>query len=143
MLPQLLDFGLSNSIIRYTPLDKGRGYVSTVFMFKALIALTASIILYIFSNQIAIILARSYIAPMLRILAIYVFSFIIMKTTRQILIGTGEYRRATIIDILRNMLRILTSIALILAGLGIYGAIWGFAIASIVTMIYSLSLIHI
>ena len=141
ILPGLLDFGLSTALIRFTPLDNGRGYISTALTFRTSTALIAATTLYAFSDYMATLLARPYVAPMIRVLSIYVFGFMLVEALRSVLVGAGEYGKVAFIDILRNVLRVAVSASLILAGLGVYGAVWGFAVTSAGVLALSLSLL--
>jgi O-antigen/teichoic acid export membrane protein len=42
----LLDFRISEAIVRFTPLDKGKRYISTAFLFKIVSAITTSLLVF-------------------------------------------------------------------------------------------------
>jgi len=56
----------------------------------------------------------------------------------QVLTGAGEYGKVGLLSIARSSVRIIASILLISMGLGVYGSIWGFSIASALTLVISL-----
>jgi O-antigen/teichoic acid export membrane protein len=137
----LLDFRISEAIVRFTPLDKGKRYISTAFLFKIVSAITTSLLVFTLSDYVAIALNRPYVASMIRILSIYVLCEIIASAAVKILIGAGEYHKAILLSLVRNSVRITTSILLITLGLGVYGSIWGFSVASASALVISLILV--
>jgi O-antigen/teichoic acid export membrane protein len=138
LLIGLLDFGISEALIRFTPVDEGRGYVSTAFLFKTLMAVVTSLVTFILSGYMAQALGRPYVAPMIRILSVYVIGEAVSGAASQVLTGAGEYNKVGLLGIVRSSVRIIASILLIAMGLGVYGSIWGFSIASTMTLIISL-----
>ena len=141
LLLGLLDLGVSEAIIRFSPLDKGRGYISTVFVFKVAMAVTTSLLVFILSDYMADALNRPYITPMIKILSIYALGEIVNGAVGQVLIGVGEYDKAGFLSIVRSFVRVVSSILLIVIGLGVYGSIWGFSIAS--ASVLAVSLIYV
>jgi O-antigen/teichoic acid export membrane protein len=141
LLLGLLDLGVSEAIIRFSPLDKRRGYISTVFVFKVAMAVTTSLLVFILSDYMADALNRPYITPMIKILSIYALGEIVNGAIGQVLIGVGEYDKAGFLSIVRSFVRVASSILLIVIGLGVYGSIWGFSIAS--ASVLAVSLIYV
>jgi O-antigen/teichoic acid export membrane protein len=141
LLLGLLDLGVSEAIIRFSSLDRGRGYLSTIFVFKIMTAFVTSLIIFILSDYMATILNRPYISSMIKILSIYTLSEIINGSVGQILISFGEYDKAVFLSMIRNSVRVIVSVSLILLGLGVYGSIWGFSIASATVLAISITYI--
>lgn len=130
VLEGLLDLGLSTAFVRFPSLGRNvESYVTTGLIFKLLMASASGLALFVFAGPLALFLARPYIAPMLRILSLYASTRIILTAVTQVFTGLGDYLKACILAILQNAFRAFISIALILAGLGVYGAIWGFSIS--------------
>jgi O-antigen/teichoic acid export membrane protein len=138
LLLGLLDFGVSEALIRFTPMDEGKGYVSTAFLFKTAIAVATSLVTFTLSGYMAQALGRPYVAPMIRILSVYVLGEVVAGAASQVLTGAGEYGKVGLLSIARSSVRIIASILLISMGLGVYGSIWGFSIASALTPVISL-----
>jgi len=141
LLLGLLDLGASEAIVRFTPLDRGKGYVSTIFVFKATTAAATSLLVFTLSDYMAMALNRPYVSPAIRVLSIYVLGEVVTGAVGQVLVGAGEYRKAGLLSIVRNSVRIVASILLITLGLGVYGSIWGFSIASAST--FAISLLYV
>ncbi len=129
IIPGLLDIGLSSALIRYPSLDNGRRIVVTAYALRLALAVAAGIVVYSLAGFFASLLSRPYIADLIRILSIYVSGLMIIESARNILMGLGRYSKAGLLDVSRAALRITYSILLILLGLRVYGAIWGFSMA--------------
>ena len=138
LLLGLLDFGVSEALIRFTPIDEGKGYVSTAFLFKTATAFATSLVTFTLSDYMAQALSRPYVAPMIRILSIYVLGEVVAGAVSQVLTGAGEYGKVGLLSMVRSSVRITASILLIVMGLGVYGSVWGFSIASAFTLVISL-----
>jgi hypothetical protein len=80
---------------------------------------------------------------MIRILSIYVLCEIIASAAVKILIGAGEYHKAILLSLVRNSIRITTSILLIILGLGVYGSIWGFSVRAVKSLYSSRHAIYL
>ena len=135
ILPGVLDLGLSYALVRYVHLDRENRYIPTAFTYKLITAILSAGILLFFADNLSYILARPYIAPYLRILAIYVFGIIVLESVKAVLTGHGEYHKVVVIDSVRSLLRIIVSIILIIVGLGVYGAVSAFSIGVLATLI--------
>lgn len=138
LLLGLLDLGVSEAIIRFTPQDRSRRYVSVAFTFKTVTAAATSLLVFTLSDYMAIALSRPYVAPMIRVLSIYVLGEIVAGAASQVLVGAGEYRKASLLSMVRSSARVVASVLLINMGLGVYGSTWGFSIASASALAISL-----
>jgi len=76
---------------------------------------------------------------MIGALSIYVLGETVTGAVCQVLVGVGEYSKAGLLSIVRNSTRVIASVLLITVGLGVYGSIWGFSIASALTLAVSLT----
>jgi len=76
---------------------------------------------------------------MIGILSIYVLGETVSGTVCQVLVGVKEYSKAGLLSIVRNSIRVIASVLLITVGLGIYGSLRGFSIASALTLAVSLT----
>jgi len=138
MFSALTDLGMSNALIRYSSLENYRKYIASGLLFKLIIATIAGVSIFTLATPLSIVLTRPYIAPMLRVLSLYTFSYIVFSATTQIFTGRGKYWKRSLLVILQNIFRVSISIALILIGLRVYGAIWGFSISYTLTTLIAL-----
>jgi len=129
MLSGITDLGLSNALLRYSSIDKEGRFTGLGVLIKFLISIASGVVIFLFADYMAVSLTRPYIASMIKILSIYTFSYIFSDALGQILVGVGDYGKAMLIGIIRNMLRVLTAVMLVLIGLGVYGAVLSFSIA--------------
>lgn len=135
MLIGLLDLGLNAALLRYSASRDSR-VVGVAMLFKIIVAVASAMLLYMFAEQMALSLNRPGIEFYIRILSIYAACTIVAEASIQVLIGLNRYMEASLMYVLRNVVRIVTAVALIVMGLGVYGAIWGFSAAGIAMIIY-------
>ncbi|MGB9622872.1 MAG: oligosaccharide flippase family protein, partial [Candidatus Bathyarchaeia archaeon] len=129
MLSGLMDFGLSNALLRYSSIDKQGRYVGVGILIKFVVAVVSGVAVFIFADAMALSLARPYLAFMIKVLSLYTFSYILLDALGQVLLGLDEYGKAMLIGIVRNVLRVSIAVVLILLGLGVYGAVLSFSVA--------------
>jgi O-antigen/teichoic acid export membrane protein len=129
MLSGLMDFGLSNALLRYSSIDKQGRYVGVGVLIKFVVAVVSGVAVFIFADAMALSLARPYLAFMIKVLSLYTFSYILLDALGQVLLGLDEYGKAMLIGIVRNVLRVSIAVVLILLGLGVYGAVLSFSVA--------------
>jgi len=134
MISSLADLGFSSALVRFSSMKNSEKYLGTGFIFKLFSSFICGLIIFILAGPFSILLARPYIVSMLRILAIYTFSYTLFSALTCISIGLGEYWKYALLITIQNLLRCSISILMILIGLGVYGVIWAFSIS------YSLSL---
>jgi len=92
LLMGLLDFGISEALIRFTPVDEGGGYLSTAFLFKTLMAVTTSLVTFMLSGYTAQAVGRPYVAPMIRVLSVYVLGEVVTGAASLVLTGAWGIR---------------------------------------------------
>ncbi|MCX8205522.1 MAG: oligosaccharide flippase family protein, partial [Candidatus Nezhaarchaeota archaeon] len=138
----LADLGFSSALVRFSSMGRGpEDYVATGLLFKLLTAILSGLLVFTLADQFSLILGRPYVAPMLKILSVYACSYTFIGAMAQILVGLGEYWKVTLVNCVQNLLRVTISIALILTGLGVYGAIWGFSVSYTVSAAIALLLL--
>jgi O-antigen/teichoic acid export membrane protein len=139
MFSGLADLGLSTAIMRYASLSDFKN-ASTAFYLRIIMSLLFAIALVPLASYLATILQRPYLTPMIYILAIYSFASGALSSTTALLAGVNRYWDLTFINIVLAVVKVSSSIALILAGYGVYGALWGFSIGYFLAAFYALIL---
>ncbi|ADN49862.1 oligosaccharide flippase family protein [Vulcanisaeta distributa] len=123
----IADLGLSTAIMRYAAAGMHRHALSAVLL-RSLSGIAFGLALVPLSTYLALTLRRPYLSLAIQILSIYTIAYMVQTSVNNYLIGVGRYGDFVILDLVRNITRISVSIALILIGLGVYGAYWGFSI---------------
>ncbi len=141
MVYGFVDLGLYTAILRYTSMDK-KTHSSTAFTLRVLAGVTATVLLYMFSTSVSDIVEKKGLGELVRVLSLYVLGFTVIDSAKAVLIGVGEYYRAAVLDSLRSGLRVGIAVALILVGLGAYGAVLGFTLSTLVVSIIALQLVY-
>jgi O-antigen/teichoic acid export membrane protein len=139
MFSGLADLGLSTAIMRYASLGDLKN-ASTAFYLRIIISLLFAVALVSLASYLAATLQRPYLTPMIYILAIYSFASGALSSATALLAGVNRYWDLAFINIVLAVVRVSSSIALILAGYGVYGAVWGFSIGYFLAASYALIL---
>ena len=129
MISDLADLGFSSALVRFSSMKNSEKYLGTGFIFKLFSSFICGLIIFMLAGPFSILLARPYIASMLRILAIYTFSYTLFSALTCTFIGLGEYWKYALLVTIQNLLRCSISIFMILIGFGVYGVIWAFSIS--------------
>jgi len=136
MFSGLADLGLSTAIMRYASIgDFRRAF--TALWFRVLTTMAFAVALIPLAPYLAFTLHRPYLTPMIDVLAIYAFTYNAVTSITAFLAGVNRYWDYVVVDLVRNSVRISSSIALVLAGYGVYGAVWGFSIGYAVATVYA------
>ena len=136
MFSGLADLGLSTAIMRYASIgDFRRAF--TALRLRVLITTAFAVALIPLAPYLAFTLHRPYLAPMIEILAVYAFAYNAVTSITAFLAGVKRYWDYVAIDVVMSSVRVSSSIALVLAGYGVYGAVWGFSMGYAVATIYA------
>jgi O-antigen/teichoic acid export membrane protein len=136
MLSGLADLGLSTAITRYASLGDLRGALTALWL-RVIASAAFAMVLVLLAPYMAASLQRSYLTPMIQLLAIYAFASGALASVTAFLAGVNRYRDLVLINLVTAAVRVSSSIALILAGYGVYGALWGFSIGYSLAAIYA------
>jgi O-antigen/teichoic acid export membrane protein len=136
MLSGLADLGLSTAITRYASLGDLRGALTALWL-RVIASAAFAMALVLLAPYMAASLQRSYLTPMIQLLAIYAFASGALASVTAFLAGVNRYRDLVLINLVTAAVRVSSSIALILAGSGVYGALWGFSIGYSLAAIYA------
>jgi len=130
MLSGLTDLGISEALIRFAASSKREKYIATGLLFKLLMGVFSSLLIYFFAEPIASqMLLRPYLEPLLKILSVYTASNVVLGGIASALIGLGRYGINAMLLVVQNALRVFVTLALILVGMGLYGAVLGFSVS--------------
>ena len=137
-LPQLLvgltDLGLSQAIIRFG--SRGRwGEALSGTLLRTVVAIVTGSVFVLFPNAIASFLNRPYIATYLWLMAIYVVARGVLQAVTSLLMGAGLFEYVAIARVAQSIIRVVASVALLLAGFRVTAVLLGHAIS------YSLQLV--
>ncbi len=144
MLSILADLGFSIAITRYVSAGF-KEHAVTAMWIRIFSGALFSMALFLSSPLLASTLYRPYIAPVIQILSLYMFSSMVQSSVSAYLMGLGRYLYTVEINIVSSVARVVVSIVLIAMGMGIYGAAYGFSIgylAGAIHALYRLSSTH-
>jgi O-antigen/teichoic acid export membrane protein len=136
MLSGLADLGLSTAITRYASLGDLRGSLTALWL-RTMASAAFAVVLALLAPYMAASLQRPHLTPMIQLLAIYTFASGALASVTAFLAGVNKYRDLALINLVTAVVRVSSSIALILAGYGVYGALWGFSIGYSLATIYA------
>jgi len=137
MLSGLADLGLSTAIARFASLGDLRGALTALWL-RVIASAVFAMALILLAPYMAASLQRSYLTPMIQLLSIYAFASGALASATAFLAGVNRYQDLALINLVAAAARVSLSIALVLAGYGVYGALWGFSIGYSLAVIYAL-----
>jgi O-antigen/teichoic acid export membrane protein len=136
MLSGLADLGLSTAIMRYVSLGDLRGALTALWL-RVIASAAFAMPLALLAPYMAVSLQRPHLTPMIQLLAIYAFASGALASATAFLAGVNRYQDLALINLVAATARVSFSIALVLAGYGVYGAVWGFSIGYSLAAIYA------
>jgi O-antigen/teichoic acid export membrane protein len=136
MFSGLADLGLSTAITRYASLSDLRRALTALWL-RTIASAVFAVALTPLAPYLAASLQRPYLTPMIHLLAIYTFASSTVTSVTAFLAGVNRYWDLTLINIIMAVMRVSSSIALTLAGYGVYGAVWGFSIGYSLATVYA------
>ena len=136
MLSGLADLGLSTAIMRYASLgDLSRAF--TALWLRAIASMLFAATLIPLAPYLATSLQRPYLTPMIYVLTVYAFTSNVVASVAAFLAGVNRYWDLAVVNFILAVTRVSSSIALILVGYGVYGAVWGFSIGYSLAAVYA------
>ncbi len=147
---QLGELGINNALIKYVAAEFGKGnyqkiteYVTTSICILVIPSILIISTLYIFTSEIVGLLALnpaylSYaekLVPLIGLLSVFI---LFTELIKGVLMGIGRVDLANYIFLLGQVIRVVTTIALIIVGFGIWALYWGTAFYCVVVfLVYS------
>ena len=141
LLAGLLDLGIGTVVSRYAAANgvDGLGHVWSGVVLKLLLGFIGSLIVFLYADFFAGLLMRPDLAPLLSTLSLYVFASAALSAVSSAYVGFGRYALAGSVSLALSTLRGVFAVALILAGLGVFGAVASFTIAyTLLSVLYLL-----
>jgi len=136
MFSGLADLGLSTAIMRYASLGDLKS-ASTALWLRVFMSLLLALALVPLAPYLATMLQRPYLTPMIYILAVYSFASGTLSSVTAFLAGVNRYWDLALVNTALAVVKVSSSIALVLAGYGVYGAAWGFSIGYSLAALYA------
>jgi len=136
MFSGLTGLGLSAAIMRYASLgDTSRALIA--LWLRAVAGALSAAALIPLSPHLAASLQRPYLTPMIYVLTIYTFASSAVVTATAFFAGVNRYWDLVLAYIVEAVARLFSSVVLVLAGYGVYGAVWGFSIGYSLAALYA------
>jgi len=135
------NFGLSQTLAKYVAELKGRGedysaYFASSIIFNASAATIACLTLFLFSGDISSVLLKSSSLYMLvRLTAIDAFILAFKPMFNSLLLGVGQLKRMAACDIASTAARWASIVTLVFLGNGVNGAVMGWIIGDLCSVI--------
>ena len=136
MFSGLTDLGLSTAVMRYASLGDLKSAFTALWL-RLTMSLLLAIALVPLAPYLATMLQRPYLTPMIYVLAIYSFTSGALSSITAFLAGVNRYWDLALVNTILAVVKASSSIALVLAGYGVYGAVWGFSIGYSLAALYA------
>lgn len=143
------DLGIDQATIKYTAQyshqnkqTKIKNILTASITFEFILGTILSIISYLLSAPIAQLFNRPEITPFIQIASFTIFGTALFKTANSTFVGIEKMQYQSITLIVQAILKTILSVALVLANLGVYGAILGHTIAFILAGIFAIILFY-
>ena len=132
------DWGVNFAMVRYTAQDIAENkahHVRSIFMagliFEIVMGLALSFIGFLLSDFIAVtVLSRPVLTSLIQIASIYVLASALVTAASAAFTGIERMHLNSIMVVSQSLIKTALIIALVLLGLGTYGAVVGFGISS-------------
>jgi O-antigen/teichoic acid export membrane protein len=133
------DWGVNFAMIRYTAQSKAedkaaniRGIFMSGLIFEIAVGIALSLISFLLSGFLATtVFIRPTIVPLLQIASFIILTSALVSTATAAFTGVEKMHLNSIMVVSQSILKTALIIALVLLGLGTYGAITGFTIATL------------
>jgi O-antigen/teichoic acid export membrane protein len=133
------DWGVNFAMVRYTAQDIAENeahHVRSIFMagliFEIAMGVALSLIGFLLSDFMAVtILNRPVITPLIQIASIFILTSALVNTATAAFTGIERMHLNSVMLVSQSLIKTALIIALVLLGLGTYGAVTGFAVSSL------------
>ncbi|MGB9134024.1 MAG: oligosaccharide flippase family protein, partial [Candidatus Bathyarchaeia archaeon] len=142
------DWGVTSAMIRYTAQSNAENKtanIRSIFMsgllFEVALGIALSLLGFLLSDFLAInVLKRPVIAPLIQIASITVLTSALVSTATAAFTGIEKMHLNSIMLVSQSIIKTTLIIILVLLGLGTFGAITGFTVASLLSGIIGVTL---
>jgi O-antigen/teichoic acid export membrane protein len=133
------DWGVTSAMVRYTAQSNAENKtanIRSIFMsgllFEIALGIALSMLGFLLSDFLATtVLNRPVIAPLLQIASFTILTSALVSTATAAFTGIEKMHLNSIMQVSQSIIKTALIIALVLVGLGTYGAITGFTVASL------------
>jgi O-antigen/teichoic acid export membrane protein len=133
------DWGVTSAMVRYTAQSNAENKtanIRSIFMsgllFEIALGIALSLLGFLLSDFLAItVFNRPLIAPLLQIASFTILTSALVSTATAAFTGIEKMHLNSIMQVSQSIIKTALIIALVLVGLGTYGAITGFTVASL------------
>ncbi|MBN1245744.1 flippase [Candidatus Bathyarchaeota archaeon] len=141
MIALFRDWGINFAITRYTAQSNTKdktANIRSIFMsgliFEIALGIALSLIGFLLSDVLAVtVLNRPTITPLIQIASLSILTNALLSTATAAFTGIEKMHLNSIMLVSQSILKTALIIALVLLGLGTYGAITGFTVATLLT----------
>lgn len=145
LLTIFTDFGIVDSIQRYIPYFSGRkefsklhALVSLSFKAALFFGITFTLLLYLFSQQFAMLFGNANLILLFQLMAVYVLLYELFRLSNSLLISRTRMRESAIANILQNFGKLVfTALFLLLWGPSYFTIAASFLASYAIPIIYS------
>lgn len=144
ILNNVLVTGTIQSVSKFTSErdDRAPSVLRSALVFQAILAGLVGLLYYALSGWVATsFLKKASLAPYLRICTVVVVAYAIYATLIGALNGSKRFSRQAAFDVAFSTLRTGLTLGLAAAGLGVMGALGGFAIAAVLILLAALAVV--
>lgn len=143
------DWGINFAMIRYTAQSNAENKTAKIrsifvsgLLFEIALGIALSLLGFLLSNFLAInILKRPVIAPLIQIASFTVLTSALVSTATAAFTGIEKMHLNSIMVVSQSIIKTAVIIALVLIGLGTYGAVIGFTVASLLSGLIGILLV--
>jgi O-antigen/teichoic acid export membrane protein len=133
------DWGVNFAMVRYTAqniAENKADHVRSIFMtgliFEIAMGVTLSLIGFLLSDFVAVtILHRPVVTSLIQISSVYVLAGALVTSASAAFTGVEKMHLNSVMVVSQSLIKTALIIALVLLGLGTYGAVTGFAVSSL------------
>ena len=143
------DLGINYAVIRYSALlsaENKPGQIRSVFLsgfiFKTLLGVTLSLLCLFLSSYLAVnVFHRPLIAPLIQAVSFIILAQALVNTATAAFTGVEKMHINSIMVVSQSIIQTVLAPALVLVGLGLYGAIMGYTVAYLITALIGIFLV--
>ena len=143
------DWGINSAMIRYTAQSTAENKTAKIrsifvsgLLFEIALGIALSLLGFLLSDFLAInVLKRPVIAPLLQIASFTVLTSALVSTATAAFTGIEKMHLNSIMLVSQSIIKTAVIIALVILGLGTYGAIIGFTVASLLSGLIGILLV--
>jgi len=142
------DLGMNNALMRFCALYRHEGRVGlrsiviTGLMFSLATSLCLSVFLFVFSGPVSLLyLQRPEVGPLVRVISLSILGNGLLGTAQAILAGYDLMAYRSMTQILFSVVRGVVGVALVLVGLGSFGATVSYTVSVVLTGLVGVALL--